>query len=55
MKNLDEDGFSKYYLEVVEKAKSLGYSQQQVNIFLQDIIGCYQNNKSVDECVEIVF
>lgn len=47
--------FSDYVQQVVLLAKNLGYSQEQMNMFFFDIEECYNDGKTVEECVNIVF
>lgn len=42
-----------YLAEVVAKAYKLGYKNPMV--FKGDIVDCFMEGKSVDECVEEVF
>ena len=44
-----------FYKEVVKQAVLLGYSEQQVKIFIDDIKYHYDNGLSVDEVVDIEF
>ena len=44
-----------YYCEVVEKATKLGYSEKQVEMFIDDIMYHYDNGKTVDEVVTLNF
>lgn len=47
--------FQDYYKAVEAEAKLLGYNPHQVKIFHLDIMMCYDEGKSVQECLEIVF
>lgn len=44
-----------FYKEVNNKAMLLGYSEQQVNMFIDDIKYHYDNGWSVDEVIDIEF
>ena len=44
-----------FYEAVVEQAVLLGYSEQQVNMFIGDIKHHYDNGLSVDEVINIEF
>lgn len=44
-----------YWINVVELAKSYGYSDGEISCFAQDIEGCYDSGYTVEECVEEVF
>ena len=44
-----------FYEEVVKQAILLGYSERQINIFIDDIKYHYDNGLSVDEVVDIEF
>ena len=44
-----------YYCEVVDKATKLGYSEKQVEMFIDDIMYHYDNGKTVDEVVTLNF
>ena len=42
------------YCEIVEKATKLGYSEQQVEMLIDDIQHHYNNGLSVDEVVDLI-
>ena len=44
-----------YYCEVVEKAAELGYSEQQVEMLIDDIMHDYYNGLSINEVIDIKF
>ena len=44
-----------YYCEVVEKATELGYSEQQVEMLIDDIMYDYYNGMSINEVIDIKF
>ena len=44
-----------YYCEVVEKATELGYSEQQVEILIDNIMHDYYNGLSINEVIDIKF
>lgn len=44
-----------FYEEVVKQAMLLGYSEQQVKMFIDDIKCHYDNGLSVDEVIDIEF
>ena len=44
-----------YYCEVVEKATELGYSEQQVEMLIDDIMHDYYNGLSINEVIDIKF
>ena len=45
-----------YYCEAEEKASKLGYSAEEVEMFLDDVIWkYYYNGKTVDEAIDIEF
>ena len=44
-----------FYCEVVDKATELGYSWQQVGMFIDDIMRHCYNGLSVDEVIDIEF
>lgn len=50
-----QDEFDFFFEEVLESALKLGYSKKQVNVFAFDILECYNNGNSAEECVAEVF
>lgn len=49
---MDED---KWMEEVVSLAKQFGYSDRQIMAFSMDIVECYDEGLSPEECVAKVF
>ena len=47
--------FTEYLEQVVILAKRFGYTSHQVKMFVFDIEECYNQGKTVEECVNIVF
>lgn len=46
---------NEYILEVGRLAVRLGYTTGQVAMFIGDIRECYEGERSVEECLNIVF
>lgn len=44
-----------WYKQVVVLAQSFGYSAQQIMVFRMDIMECYNEELTPEECVEKVF
>lgn len=44
-----------WYSQVVILAKSFGYSEKQIMAFSMDIMECYNEGLTPEECVEQVF
>lgn len=44
-----------YVLEVGRQAVMLGYTPQQISMFIMDIKECYSENKSIEQCLDEVF
>ena len=47
--------FREYFALVAKKAMEVGYNLRQVNIFKFDIQECWEQDKTVDQCFDIVF
>lgn len=46
---------NEYILEMSRQAIRLGYTARQVSMFIGDISECYEEGRSVEECLNIVF
>jgi hypothetical protein len=47
--------FREYFALVAQKAMDVGYTLRQVNIFKFDIQECWEQDKTVDQCFNMVF
>jgi hypothetical protein len=47
--------FREYFALVAKNAMAIGYTLKQVNIFKFDIQECWEQGKTVDQCVGTVF
>lgn len=47
--------FNEYYWAVAAEAIKLGYSSTQIGIFRSDIEDCFNDEKSLEECLNEVF
>jgi hypothetical protein len=47
--------YNEYYLLVEKQALLLGYTEKQISMFNVDIQECWEENISIEECIERVF
>lgn len=53
--SVDISDFNSYYTQVAKEATKLGYNSSQIKIFYHDICDYFDDNKSVEECINEVF
>lgn len=47
--------FDGYYAEVFQEACNLGYKAGQIDVFYYQILECFDDNKTVQQCLDEVF
>ena len=55
MAKQNEDSFESYYQAVKIEAMGLGYKPVQIAVFYSNIEECYEDGKTIEQCVEEVF